>query len=219
MDVVTTMTWAPTPALEAPSVTVRPTLPSEWERLNEIARHPEVWETMAPDGVDRDTFELNNESLYLAIEAQNLIVGFWKCDPLPCDVWEVHSCLLPEARGSVATAAIPLALYRLFAKTPALTLIGRVPTCLPAARKLATWAGFKTASVSNGTWPKAGEKFDVETLTLTWHEWFFQRKGNDVKGRARALVSSLAVAGHFAKAQFLHATLTTIIGDFGQETR
>lgn len=216
-----TYIWRGGPRVEAPALTtsshppvveVRPSL--DLQALSEIARHPEVWATITDDlsPLPQD-FQLPPTSLYLGVYTPNL-VGFWEARPLSADIFELHSYLLPEARGQIATLALPQALRHLFARTSVMTLVGRVPVTLPAARKFATWAGLRPTHLDPQGWLKGGRTTGLETLYLPLLDWFFRLTTGDVKARARVLISSLAVNGQFVKAEFLHHTLSHIIGDF-----
>lgn len=206
----------------APQVEVRPVgwSAANVAALNAIARHDEVWPHISNDNsVARDVFDLdlvvrNGDNHVVGAYVEGRMVGFWLMLARTLDVYECHTHLLPEARGAVATAALPHAIFHMMTRTPAMVLMGEVPAINPAARKLATWAGFKSMDVRPTGWMKDGEDKGVEVMYLHILDWL-RGRGGDMRRRASSLISMTAINGMHAKSAALYHVLTAILGPLG----
>jgi len=158
--------------------------------------------------------EHQGANLFLGLHINDVLKGFWMFLSRSYDILEVHTCLLPEARGDIATKGAPAALRHVFTSTPTMTLVTHVPTPNHAAHKFASWVGFKTLHTIKDAWRKDGKTSDVEVMCFSVFDWFRCLTG-DAPSRARYLISALAMNGQFPKAAYLHTYFTTLLGDLG----
>lgn len=187
--------------------------------LDAIARHDDVWPHIHNDhSAPREEFTVeadlaNPYNYFLTVSLGERVVGYWAgLSRGGGEVLEIHTVMLPDGRGKVVTAAFPKALLYWFCRTPAMTLVGRADSANYAIAKLAKWAGFRTLHTIKGGWRTKGESHDANIDTLDFHEWFRGLAG-DTPNRARMVVSMLAAAGQFAKAQHIYSHYSTLLGE------
>jgi len=189
-------------------------------QLNYIARdesiYPHISNDDSPPPEEFELYNLNTPSNYfLTIKNNNKLVGFWMLLERSPSIYDVHTCILPEGRGQVASLALPQALKYIFTATPAMLLVTQVPASNPEARKFATWAGFKSIYTSKNSWVKDGAKYDMDVMTLPIWDWFHRLKNGDSKSKAYSLISLLAINGQFDKSQYFYNLFVSILGDLG----
>ena len=205
----------------APTATIKVDRVVDYEALDTIARHPDIYpyisDDASPAADDFTTSDLllNPANLFLGLHINDVLKGFWMFLSRSYDILEVHTCLLPEARGDIATKGAPAALRHVFTSTPTMTLVTHVPTPNHAAHKFASWVGFKTLHTIKDAWRKDGKTSDVEVMCFSVFDWFRCLTG-DAPSRARYLISALAMNGQFPKAAYLHTYFTTLLGDLGR---
>lgn len=161
----------PTPA----PVTIAPCRDAAW--LDAVVRHPEVREGITNDALPAA------EQLHMAdflrpgvVILQVLVgprpVGFFALIPLNPAEYEVHTVMLPEARGRVAFQAARLGIQWTFQHTAARTLRSFCPGCQPQTLLFSRRAGFKVDAVEPAAWPKHGRRFDLTRVSLSFADWF-----------------------------------------------
>lgn len=206
-----------------PALEVRRLHPSDLPQVDAIATHEAVWPHISnSSSPPQGEFTLASEleyggNYFLGVYLDDKLVGYWMMLARSNDILEAHTCMLPEARGRIVTAALPLALHYLFERTPALTLVTHVPYTNPAALKLSKWAGFKHATTIPNGWTRDGATCDVDVLYLGWMDWLFGQP-NNIPTKALHLIEALAGCGYHAKSSFLYHHLTTLLGDLTGDT-
>jgi len=106
-----------------------------------------------PMGEDTQWYRADDWGVYL-LHKQNHVT------------WEVHTCLLPHARGKAVEIGRE-ALAWVWENTPALRIVTQVPSFNPLALRLAKKCGFEVIGINKKSFQKNGVLYDVTLLGIS----------------------------------------------------
>lgn len=134
--------------------------------IRSIVTHESIWPHVSEDGVSRETWEpaIHDQIYQLAIIDEEGVGGVFILTPHSSVCWEVHTCVLPSHRGAKAREATALCAKWMFANSPCLHIITKVPAYNRQAYKLARDSGLRDIGVIESAWVKGGEACDVYLL-------------------------------------------------------
>lgn len=138
-------------------------------RLNAIVNHPEVlpWVRGPIDG------ELDLSAV--AEDPSNVVLvgdlGAMVFTPLRTAIWEVHTQVLPEGRGTWARSFVESSLRWMFTNTDVIELMTRCPEGNVGALALARAIGGRPAFRLDNGWVYDGKTVPATVFSLTLQDW------------------------------------------------
>lgn len=130
-----------------------------------VANHPEVFEKIAPAGLDRVSFS-DAWGACLGFEFED---GGFLVHHHGDGLYELHTLFLPHCKGVLAKGR--QVIHFLFCATDCTELVTRIPCDLPKPRGLALAAGFIFRGKREGVFPRANGPIDVEWFGMTIDEF------------------------------------------------
>ena len=110
--------------------------------VREVMTHPAIWPHVSDDTGDRDTYAPpDHESIYWLVPVDAAPLGVFLVHPHSAVCWEVHTALLPQARGGKADEAAQALIAWVFGNTSCQKLITHVPAYNRRALAFAKRAG------------------------------------------------------------------------------
>lgn len=133
--------------------------------------NPKIFPYVTDDGsCAKEDYEPNLESfIYVGIYAEEYL-GLFVLHQHNHILYEVHTCLLPDAWGEKAIAAAKLLIKWVFENTNCKRLITNVPDNNPLAKRLAKQAGLKQFGINPDSFIKNGVLFDQIMLGVSKEE-------------------------------------------------
>ncbi len=169
-------------------MTVTRTMSADY--LNSVANSPEVRPYIGGEGPIDLTPIAQNPANYLLVTDG----GGWVLQPILAGVYELHTLVLPEARGKPFFAAAREAMRWLFTRTDALEIVTKCPDDNPGARMAALMVGFRERFHRADAWaPGVGVSYQA----LTLDDWLARDGVIAKEGHAfhEALEAAKAAAG------------------------
>lgn len=143
-------------------------LSRDWSLLHSIATHPKVYRHLADDQCPaREDFVFPENSLNLFVLAKDGSgpIGFWMLEVRDRE-YEVHTAMLPAARGPVARDAAQRLLKWLWRETDCMTLKTRVPAYNRLALSYAKSAGMQECGIIVKSYQRNGIMEDQIMLKI-----------------------------------------------------
>lgn len=132
--------------------------------VRETVTHPSIWRHVSYDGLDANAWDPPADAVYVGAWADEFL-GLWMVahqTPLCC---EIHTCLLPCARGVASEGAAKMAAW-----IRDNTQYKRVVTSVPAYNVLALSYARRAGMVEYGrnpaVWPRDGKAYDMILLGM-----------------------------------------------------
>lgn len=104
---------------------------------------------------------------YVLLKRDGLHLGLWALMPHSPVLWEVHTCLLPQAWGETAHEAVPGFLEWVWKSTTCKRLITSVPAFNRAALKFAKFAGMKEYGINEDGFQKGNRLHNIHMLGIS----------------------------------------------------
>lgn len=145
---------------------------SDAELVRRILTHPQIYPYVSDDGSPSpEEFDpresVRNDAMYFLVPmAAERPAGLYVVYPHNLVMYEVHACILPEYRGSVAGEAARAMVQWVFERTPCRKLIALVPAFNRLAHQYARRAGFVDVGVITQSYLKAGVLYDQHLLAI-----------------------------------------------------
>ncbi len=143
--------------------------------INSVLNHPAIYHQAAADATPPigqvDISPVLDEVGVLVASQQGQPVGFFLLVQRPGHVLDCHAVLFPHCRGARGRAATLAAIDHLFIETPAAALTIGCPACIPEARVMARWCGFKPVKGEPLVFTRGGVNHPVTVMALTRDEW------------------------------------------------
>jgi hypothetical protein len=142
---------------------------TDWALVREILTDPAVYPHISDDGSPaREDFQVveHPSFLYVLVKDAGAVLGLWLFVPQSVACYEVHTCLLPRARGDRAKEAARQMADWLWANTPCQKLITSVPAYNRLALHFAKRAGMTQFGTNTRSYLKHGELHDQILLGL-----------------------------------------------------
>jgi hypothetical protein len=137
--------------------------------VRHILTHPKIYRRASDDfALPVGQFQPAMQGIvYVLLKCNGLHMGLWGLCPHSKILWEVHTCLLPQAWGETARAAVPHFLQWVWDNTPCKRIITSVPHFNRAALKFALGSGMTEYGLNPGAFQKWGKLYDVHMLGLS----------------------------------------------------
>ena len=136
--------------------------------VKSILTNPAIYQGAKDDfSPPPDQFEVNDGFQWILARIDGELMGLWALAPQSHILWEVHTCLLPEAWGEDAAAAAKEFLEWVWTETTCLRLFTRVPACSRTAMAFAKKAGMKESGIEPMAFKKHGKLWDMYTLGIS----------------------------------------------------
>jgi RimJ/RimL family protein N-acetyltransferase len=126
--------------------------------IYDCVTHPSNWGMVTDDGHSGyELFfpDLRDSNYWLRVESNGKILGLFLATQKSIACYEVHSALLPEARGMSAELA-KSAICWMFENTPCKRIIAWIPKYNELAGKMAIDAGLKLCGINKESFMKNG---------------------------------------------------------------
>lgn len=133
----------------------------DFELVKQIITHPAIYEHMHSDGAPApENFQVSEAGWYFLVRDQGELLGLFICVPQTSVCWEIHTCLLPAARGKRAFRAYREGLAYLKAHTSCRKVIGNIPADNPGALAIALRSGCRAIGVNTKSISHGGRLLD-----------------------------------------------------------
>jgi RimJ/RimL family protein N-acetyltransferase len=144
-------------------------LSTDFDLINQIARHPDVFAGSADDGVtDSASVDMSAAPmLYLLARCAGEVAGFFALQFHNSVMAEIHTCLLPHCRGAAAELIAKRVVDWIFSNTPCRKLTTMVPACNRPALFFAMRAGLRKEGLITESFLKGGVLHDQTILGLS----------------------------------------------------
>jgi RimJ/RimL family protein N-acetyltransferase len=168
--------------MSTPKITIAET--RDAELLDRIMRLPEVYDAMIFDGgIPRGqitTRELVKDARnhFVLVCAQRQPAGFVLAHWLSPHRYDIHICLTPDCRGSLAISAGRRVRDYLFDVIGAERLLATAPGYNPACLVFALRCGMKVEHRTQNEFRKNGQSYGAAHVVLDRSEWLAQPKDN-----------------------------------------
>jgi RimJ/RimL family protein N-acetyltransferase len=139
------------------------------ERINEIVNHPSVYPWVCgPLSGKLDLTDCINDGRYIALLGEHGGFLFWKVSD---GIYDAHSAVLPEGRGSWAIWAAHKALRKMFDEHYAAEIMMAVPKGNIAVRALVRILKAKFRGTIDDGWWRDGRQIPADIYSLTKSDW------------------------------------------------
>lgn len=142
----------------------------DWDFIRTVATHPQLWDHLSDDfSGPREAWKPKEDEalVYLKVTDDHQCLGFFLLVQYSLVLWEVHTALLPAARGHRAREAAEALIAYDFTETPCRRLITSVPAYNRLAFHFAQRAGLTEYGRNPRAYQKRGELFDLILLGLS----------------------------------------------------
>lgn len=138
-----------------------------------IMRHPAIWPHVHDDGTPEDWAPIDHEGMYwMLVTLDNGDVGgLFLVHAQNSFCYEMHTCLLPCARGAEAQQAGKLLAHWAFTETECRKLVTKVPAYNRPARRFAVACGGQQEGINRASFMRHGVLIDQIMFGLTIQEW------------------------------------------------
>lgn len=137
-----------------------------------IVRHPAIWPHVHDEGTPEDWAPVDHEALYwMLARSDDLVLGVFLVHPLSQYCFEMHTCLLPQAKGPRAARAAQMLLAWAFIETPCRKMVTHVPVHNRAAFRFALAGGMQQEGINRASFAWNGGMVDQLSLGITKEEW------------------------------------------------
>jgi RimJ/RimL family protein N-acetyltransferase len=140
----------------------------DWKLLRSIATHPKVYKYLTDDNCPAPedfVFPENSPNLFVLATHHDKPIGFWMLD-ISGTEYEVHTAMLPEARGPLAHEAAQSLLIWLWSETDCMTLKTKVPAYNRLALAYAKAAGMRECGILPKSYLRNGIMVDQIMLDI-----------------------------------------------------
>lgn len=159
-------------------ITPEPTLKSaihftrthDMDLVRRVFTDPEIYPGLTDDGcVPAENYEPqdNPSVLYVEVRISKRLAGLWMFVPSNSFCYEVHTAILPWARGRMAITAAKMMTEWIWANTPCV----RIWTSVPAFNESAFWfakqSGMQEFGCNSTSFVKNGLKYDQHLLGVS----------------------------------------------------
>lgn len=153
------------------------------DAVNAILNHPRVrpWVSLPGQSLLDARALLQPPHVALMLDDGN---GCFLCIEHEPGRYEVHTNLLPAARGVRAMEAARAGMDWMFLHTDCMELITQVPRDNPAARRLTERMGFTLEFSRAHAFPRASAWVDVDYYSLAYRDWLMAHPDMPEAGRA-----------------------------------
>lgn len=163
-------------------MTLSPTMFSDLEQQIELERtrdlglvwktltHPRIWPHIIDDSSPppEEFRPIDPDSVYyLKVSRADEFLGLFVLTFQTGVCWEVHTALLPQARGRAAAAAARAAQAHLWRDTPCRRIVTTVPIYNRLALKFAKAAGMRSYGYNRASIMRGGRLWDQELLGIS----------------------------------------------------
>ena len=140
------------------------------EKIRATVTHTAIWPHVSDDSCSVETYAppLVGFIWLEVVDVESL--GVYLVHPHNFITYEIHTCLLPEARGAKARQAGALVLDWIFTNTPCLKVITQVPESNPLALRYAKRCGLVVEGNNRQSYIKNGNILDMIQLGITKKE-------------------------------------------------
>lgn len=151
--------------------------------VNAIINHPRVkpWVSMPGQEVLDASALLQAPHVALLLDDGS---GCFLCVQHEPGRYEVHTNLLPAARGAKALDAARAAMDWMFTRTDCVELITKVPVDNPAAQRLTVFMGFTREFTRAQAFPRGTSWVDVDYYSISYRGWIRWHPGLMATGQA-----------------------------------
>lgn len=134
-----------------------------------IVTHPKIYPHVSDDGSPRaEDFEPDDKTAYLLAWHDNTeLLGLFALHAQNMATVEVHTCLLPDARGEKAAMAAQALIKWVWANTTFKRLVTCVPGYNRLALRFALMAGMTRYGINTRSYMKNGKLWDQIMLGLS----------------------------------------------------
>lgn len=140
--------------------------------------HPHNWKWVSDDYCDSQNYEpcVDDAFYWLEYVHNGVHMGVYLVHPHNAVLCEIHTCLLPEARGKIARIAANEVLSWVFENTSFAKVMTHVPVNNPLALAYARRVGMKDEGVNRQSIQVGGELMDQFSLGVTKKEFKCQQQ-------------------------------------------
>lgn len=142
----------------------------DWPLIKAIVTHPAIYPYVGDDfAPDPDNWEpYQDESIwYVLVKDGEEVLGLWAFIPHNQICWDVHTCLLPNARGSRARQAAQELAPWFWENTTCERVITEVPEYNRIALMFAKRAGMEVYGTNPKSFKKDGRLHDLILLGMS----------------------------------------------------
>lgn len=139
------------------------------ELIASTIRHPRIWPSVSDDGspLPEDFMPIMSDSvIYLGMFESGAFHGLFMLHQHNAICWEVHTCLLPTARGNAHCFAEKCVEW-VFSETACRRLITNVPAGNALAIRLASSVGMIQFGINHASFLKNGAVLDQIMLGIS----------------------------------------------------
>lgn len=146
--------------------------------VREIVTHPYVWKWVSDDSVSSSSYipPMVDSILWLKATDCGQLMGVYMVHPHNGATVEIHTCLLPCARGQPAKRLAVEVLQWIFDNTGYVKIITNVPENNPYALNYARRAGLLDEGINRKSISIAGKLYDQYMLGITKEDFKCQQQ-------------------------------------------
>jgi hypothetical protein len=150
------------------------------DRVNAIANHPDIrkWVNATPE-VDLDLSAAIADPNNITLSGEHGAIMFAKLQP---NIYEVHTMVLPDARGPWCLQFVRECLKWVLCRTDALELLTRCPKGNLAAKALARAIHGVYQFTNPAGWTRDGAPVPADIYALTVQDWMRTAPGLESRG-------------------------------------
>lgn len=158
--------------------------------LNAVANEPDIRRAMGAGSEPLDFSAILADPINFAFADDR---GGFFVQHLGSSRYELHTLLTPAERGAAVLSHVADVIRFMFAETPCLDLVTRVPGNLKHADLMARRAGFREVWTLPDGWPGPDGPVDLRLFAITLDEWMARDPALVAEGEAfHALLSEAA---------------------------
>lgn len=138
--------------------------------IRRVLTDPSVYGKISDDGCPPPSeFEVKDTqaACYVSVYEADELLGLFLLVPQNAVCWEIHTCLLPSAYGSLARRAAEGILDWTWTNTPCQRIVTNVPAYNRLALRFAEGAGLTQFGLNPCSYLKGGELFDQILLGIS----------------------------------------------------
>ncbi len=146
--------------------------------IRDAVTHPHNWPWSSDDYSESQTYTpcVDEVVYWLEYSQDGKHLGVYYVHPHSRTTCEIHTCLMPEARGKLAKIAANEVLLWLFSNTEFEKVVTHVPVNNPLALAYARRAGMKDEGINRKSIRVSGELIDQFSLGVTKDEFLCQQQ-------------------------------------------
>lgn len=139
--------------------------------IREIATIPALWETIAEDGIDQDTWMPDISEGWLYASDEEGFVGIYNVHPSNSTTLQIHPMIPPETRGRRAYESAVEVLDWIFTTTKYQKVVCEIPVIYRNVKLFAMSAGMKEEGINRKSYLKNGKIHDQWHLGIAKQEF------------------------------------------------